>query len=291
MLNKLKAYLNKPFPMPDFQKTKFLISGYFGIFIFIFLFVFRPFGLDSFGNQIIYVSLGYGIVTFLVLVLNQFSFSLILIKAKNDDNWTVGKNILINSWFFISIAIGNWFYDYLFLPDQIRCFNLFDYIFVTIAVGIIPSFLATFYFEGKYKKEHQNIATETNLAIKARKKTEKNKIFIIKGIGTEEIIELNQNDFIMVKSDGNYCDFYYLNSNEISHKTLRITIKNVEELLKSASNIMRVHRSYLVNIKQVSRVSGNARNLTLYFDTFSLEASVSRSYEREVTNAIRNIAP
>jgi hypothetical protein len=290
MLKKLKAYLNAPFPMPDFQKTKFLISGYFGIFIFIFLFVFRPFGLESFGNQIIYVSLGYGIVTFLVLVLNQFSFSLILIKAKNDDNWTVGKNILINSWFFISIAIGNWFYDYLFLPDQIRCFNLFDYIFVTFAVGIIPSFLATFYFEGKYKKEHQTIATETNLAIKARKKTEKNKTFIIKGIGTEEIIELNQNDFILVKSDGNYCDFYYLTSNEITHKTLRITIKNVEELLKSASNIMRVHRSYLVNIKQVSRVSGNARNLTIYFDTFSLEAAVSRSYEREVTNAIRNIS-
>ncbi len=288
MLKSLIDYLSKPFPMIEMPEIRWKMSIYFGFFVFLFLYIFRPFGIDGEGLDVFAVSAGYGLVTLVIMLINHYFFPILIPNYFNPDKWTIFRALIINFWFLFSISVGNYFYDFLLIPDQSHSYNLLDYFGITVAVGIFPSIILTLYMERKYAKEHNDMATDLNLVIEHRKTYKKTKDLLFEGSGMDESLKLKPKDLISVKSDGNYCDFVFLENQNTVTKTIRIPIKKVEEITQNEGKIMRVHRSYIINIDHISHISGNARNLTIHLTNNDIEIPVSRSYEREVTNAIRH---
>src|SRR5690554_3152177 len=99
--------------------------------------LFQPFGLSYYQyNYKPIVLLGYGGVTFIILIINLFVITRIF--EKWFSNWTIGKQILWLSWIIFTIGTGNYFYSsMIFLMFAgIKGFIIFQ--LFTVVVGIFP---------------------------------------------------------------------------------------------------------------------------------------------------------
>lgn len=92
-----------------------------------------------------------------------------------------------------------------------------------------------------------------------------------------EIINFKENDFVYAIAVGNYIDMFTLHNDQIKKTTYRVTLSSFENQLAS-SCLKRCHRSYLVNKKKVTNISGNAQGLKLELKDQTEEIPVSRKY-------------
>ena len=289
MLNTIKEYLNRPLPAIESPKIRFLGALFFGVFIFLFLWVFQPFGISKYEDIAMQIGLGYGLVTFFIVLVNLFLLPLVFKSFFNPEKWTIKHDLLISVWNLFTIAAGNYFYDTYYWYEHLNSYSFGYYLLITTAVGIFPMAFGSFLFERRMKKEHDEIANKTNEIIRNRTEKPQNMQYTFKSDSKNEVLELKANDIICIKSEGNYCEFYFYNSSQISKKLLRISLKKVSEIIQNESEIVQCHRSFIANLKKVVKLDGNARNLSLHFDNLDITIPISRSKEEYVTNAIRHI--
>jgi len=272
--------------MIETVKQKLLISFLFAVFIYIFLIVFQPFGLSEIQfYKPLYVA-GFFIITLLVMFVSFFVGPLILKKAFNPDKWTVKKEIYFILWIINLIAIFNWLYNSTVGEEISEQYNLLTFLFITIAVGIIPTIFVTFYIEHYLAKKHDLISRElTGKIQRTDNESHSEKVKIVSD-NNADILTLNLQDFICVVSEGNYANVFYQDNNEIKKKLIRNSLSKLNEQFIIFDTIMRCHRSYIVNLQNVKRVSGNARNYNLYVEKLDFTIPVSRNFPKSI---IKNV--
>lgn len=77
-------------------------------------------------------------------------------------------------------------------------------------------------------------------------------------IGSKEAIDFSPSEILYVESIANYVGIVYLKDGEVCRKKLRSSLKDIETALEAFPYIVHIHRAFLVNIKFITRVSGNA---------------------------------
>lgn len=83
------------------------------------------------------------------------------------------------------------------------------------------------------------------------KKVETNKIKFI-GKNKDDILLLELNHFIMVEAMGNYVLIYFSTNNEKLEKMIiRNSISEIEAQISNHENIIRVHRSFIINLNNI----------------------------------------
>ena len=102
-------------------------------------------------------------------------------------------------------------------------------------------------------------------------------------------LSVRQEDLLYLKSADNYVYIYYLNSKkEIVNHMLRNFLKNIEEEF-SSENLIRCHRFYMVNPKNVKLIRKSKEGLLLELDTqVQCEIPVSKTYLSVVTEFFAN---
>ena len=102
-------------------------------------------------------------------------------------------------------------------------------------------------------------------------------------------MSLRAEDLLYLKSADNYVYIYYLNNKkEIVNYLLRNTLKNIEEN-NSNTNLIRCHRFYMVNSRNVKLLRKAKDGLLLELDTESLcEIPVSKTYLPAVSEFFAN---
>lgn len=290
MYKKLIAYLNKPFPIMITGSRKLMMPLGFGAFIFLFLYIFKPFGLSANFDEILFASLGFGIITTIISLANNFILPTILPKIFGHKSYTIGYNIITSLFYLTTIGTANWVFYFYYLNKDNEVDTPLQFIFYTITVGIFPMVFGAYITEKRMNKQNNNTADILNETINTDKIIKNNnfkELVFISEINSD-ILKVNSNDILCIKSDGNYCEFY-IEENPNANKTLmRFTMKNAANILENAENIIRVHRSFFVNINKVSHISGTARNISLHIENMDFSIPVSRINEQNVTNAISN---
>lgn len=203
-------------------------------------------------------------------------FSTIPTSSDVEEHWTLGKEALYISSYLLVVGIAqflirdliydnpnNWSWRYLF--EEVRNTFLVGGLFATI---LIPINFIRLMSKNSYRANALNVPhTDTQ----AREVTENRTNSLI----SIENIEFEVADFVFAKAEGNYVALHINGENPT--KTLkRITIKELDSLLQEHGNILKVHRSYLVNLEYVTQVKGNAQGYRLSL-VDSYEASVARS--------------
>ena len=289
MLKAITSYLNKPFPSIESTRARIIMPISFGFFVFAFLYIFKPFGISASPSDALMITLGYGIITLIISLINNFAIRYLFTLLKLDNSFTLKHNLYISIWFLFTIGLSNWAYANFILKNDELSASLIVYIFYTVAVGIFPMTIGAYFTERKLFKLNNQTAEIINLEID-------NDIIEIKEINFEFISELtddrliiNSKDLICIKSDGNYCEFYFDQNKEIKRKILRYTMKMALEVVTNHPKIIRCHRSYFINVRKISKVIGTARNLSLQVDNLEFSIPISRSNEQLVTKAISHI--
>ena len=272
--------------MTETSKQKLLVSFLFALFIYIFLIVFQPFGLSKIQFYRPLFIAGFFLITFLVMILSFFMGPLILKKAFNPDKWTVKKEIYFILWIICLIAVFNWLYNSTVGEEITEQYNLLTFLFITIAVGIFPTIFFTFYIEHYLANKHNLVSQE--LTGKIRKKNVKSTTGQIKIISENNATELTLNlqELICIVSEGNYANVFYYYKDEIKKKLIRNSLSKLNEQFVIFETIMRCHRSYIINLQNVNRVSGNARNYNLHVEKLDFTIPVSRNFPKEVIKSI-----
>lgn len=281
----IKQYLHQPYPL---YRNRWRIIISISFFISFFMYFFQPFGLSSFNNGLrTYFEIGYGVVTFLVLLVDLFLLPLIFKKWFDISKWTVLKQIVLQIWILFSIGIFNFFYSSLFL-NFTRVFIAFlVFQFYTLLVGIIPIIVGTFATQNKLLAENLEIANKYNddLTLKADSSSDAETLCLL-AENSKDKFEIKSSDIIYITSTGNYIQAFYQKEGELKNILLRNTLKQTEEQLKEIHSMIKCHRAFLVNKNKIVRMKGNSQGLRLILEGTDEEIPVSRNLSKSLMDII-----
>ncbi|MCQ2189270.1 MAG: LytTR family transcriptional regulator [Paludibacteraceae bacterium] len=132
--------------------------------------------------------------------------------------------------------------------------------------------------------EKINIQLSKNKAKETKQETSTDQITITGT--TQENVTLSPSDFLFAEAEGNYISIYFKKDGKAERRQLRQTMKQLAFELEEYPRIMRIHRAFLVNLDQISRVDGNSQGYRLKIDGYDGEIPVSRGYIADFNEAI-----
>ena len=276
-------FLAKPYPAHSRSKKGFYISIGTGLFVGLFLLLLQPFDLDDLRSPYKSIMiLGYGVISFIVVYFfNQILPSLFPLVS-DDKRWTVGKEIIYLNALILSIAMANTLYTPFLSPSNQLTLGAFGLMIVnTFLVGIIPSifFVIIDYsvLDKRYVSESQAIKLKADLSQIPASKS------LLKITTSQEEIQLHPENLLYIESDGNYAQVVCCEESNVKKDLYRSTLKHLDENIPDP-NIIRCHRSYMVNLDQVKAISGNAQGFKLTLHNCEEIVPVSRKYVPIVKN-------
>lgn len=278
----MNNYFNKPFPFIEKTSHRVLASFLFSSFIYAFLITFQPFGISKIQFYKPIFVLGFFVITFVVLLFSFLVAPLIGKQFFDFDKWTIKRNtIFLVAQFFI-ISVLNWTYNSTIGKEVTIQHSLLTFIFITISVGIFPTFFLIYILEKNLSRKNQDFASDFNRNIQKEPAKSEDITIELLSKNKSENLTLSLNQLICIKSEGNYLKIFYIEDQSIKSTLIRNSISKLEEQLLDFEKIKRCHRSYLVNLNKVEKVSGNARNLSLHIPNLDFTIPVSRSFPKEI---------
>lgn len=274
MFNRIKTWLDKPFPFYETFAEKLLVPLYISLFIIAFEIVFNPSNnTEIFSSQLLKI-LSYALITFLIASAANIWLPKLFSSFFQIENWKVWKMILFSIIKVLVISIANATYAFyvdipgnnIFFPAFLLRVSLF-----TISIAFIPVVVTILWLEKRFYKKNYKIAMSASTKLESLKENNAaHDVFEYNGFK----IELKRLSYI--KSDGNYCSFFYENDNSMSKKLIRITLKEIEEQITAKDNFIRCHKSYIVNVQKIKKIVGNARQYNVYLEDSDILIPVSR---------------
>lgn len=275
-------WFKKPYYFINSPKFNFILSFGVGFFIFLFLFLFQPFGITSLLNNKLLYTGGFGIVSFIITGFYFLLLPLVFKKFFKDENWTIGKNIIFLFFLIFTITFGNFYFNsFVQNTKNTELLSLKDFFVYTFSLSIFPIIIFTYISEKLYRIYREKSSKEI-MRFKTSNRVEKkdNKVHLF-GDNKKENLSFNINDLIYITSQGNYASLFLKTEKGIEEKVLRNTLSNINKLLSNNTNIVRCHKSYIVNTSFVDSISGNARGYFLESNLISKQIPVSRRFTKQ----------
>ncbi len=223
-----------------------------------------------------------GLMTFLGILLVLEVIPRVFFKPDLKENWTIGKECLLIVLLLFVITIFNNTLSLIISKkpfDNIILHFLNSSLYVVL-LGIVPAFLLVWLNYTILLKENLKKISLYNKQLESRitfTESDISNVIRIQTNNKNEVLELDLNSFLFAKSEGNYIDVFTKISGKVRCKPYRLTIQKLEEELGNYVFIINTHRSYVINIRNISTTSGNARNYRISFEGVPHEVPVSRN--------------
>jgi len=284
--NSFTDTLNRPYYLETLPGRRWMTCFKYGAFVFLFLVVFQPFGLSALSEGILTVALGYGLTTFLVMaILNIVFFSMATVFF-SEEKWNVLKEIYWNMINVLLIGAANAAYSSFigmvsFTPYVLLVFELY-----TVSLAVLPITITVLVKESRQKNKFEEKSEELNTHIESYKPAAitpgVDQRLVISSENEKDKLEISINDLVFIQSSDNYVEVYFQARNTVNKKLLRNTLKRVAARLEAHKDLFRCHKSYLVNVKRISHVSGNAQGYKLQLSGTDILIPVSRQNNDEL---------
>jgi hypothetical protein len=283
----LESWLKRPLPFFETTKQKLVMSIVFGAFITVFL-IFFDYSPDGESSYIqILKALAYGIITFIVMFFYSYILPMIIPNYFNSERWNIGRSIVYGIVLVVSIGIFNALFSFNYDNPNNRT-SVFPFLFAvvhrTFIIGVIPTVIFNLWFERRLYKKYDSRAERVNANLTKSNYSNND----VRLITLNEKVNLLEQDLICIKAEGNYCQVYYLELSTPQKVILRNTLKNMEDSFKDADRILRCHKSYIINLDKVKKVTGNAKGYNFIVDEFNSPIPISRDISKELLSKITN---
>lgn len=279
LISKLLEVLKKPHPT-DFNIAKYIIGSIaFGIFVFLFLFIFKPFGLQVLsGKELIKLTCGYGLVTTTYLIIHLFVMAIFI----HENIWTVEKDI-INSLIIIAmIGLCNYIFHSIYFSKTFILVKLLQFQLEALAISFLPVSFITLLKQNillkKYLQEAEAINQRKDQIFSDNRE---DKIITISALNPRNDFTCNRNDIVYLHALDNYVVIRFIKDSNSTKEIIRTTLKKAKDNLNEYPNFFHCHKSYIANLDKVIKVSGNAQGLKLHFDHIDEIIPVSRQLHQK----------
>lgn len=287
-------YFNKPYPFLRNTKRNVTTNIIVGVFITLFLMVFKPFGVDLWqtDNKLLKLA-GFGFISFFVPTLILFLLILLVPRKVLEDSWRIGYEILSIVITLCGIALGNLIYGNYLHIMQFSFTGYISTLLVVISIGVFP---VTFYVlstQNKLLKINLENAGQINNSIKAKSMPpvfQSNDQIILLSENEKDKLQMESSQLFYIESSDNYSTIIFNAHGSKKKSMLRGSLKRMESQL-NIDHIVRCHRAYIINLRNVKHVEGNAAGYKVKFEGLEESIPVSRTYSAEVIEKLKSLNP
>jgi hypothetical protein len=291
-----KEHLVNEIEYPSRYQPENLLNSVAIVFavIFVFLLLFSPFGVYEPEFKLNY---------FLICGFHAFSPALILflyfgtynyIKRNQLKNWTLLQEYIhVGVFLFLSGVASFLMRDFIYNnPNNWSLRYLWEEVRNCFLAGILFYFflrMAGFYFQSK--KGSPFVLQFVPLKNKVEKTAMSSTLFINTQVKQDDFT-LNLEDLLFVKADGNYIELTKSSNDETTVELKRISLTQFEKQIANYPHFFRCHRTYLVNMFKIEKVSGNSQGYILSFQNTDVKIPVSRNQIESFNhcyNQLRNL--
>jgi hypothetical protein len=283
---KIKEYFYQPYPLIG---NKWMIILSISLFVPLFMIIFQPFGLSEYhGTDKLARIVGYGLVTFIILVVNLFLITRLIKPWYNEQVWTVIKQIFWLLWIVFTIGLGNFLYSSIIFSfwsfKGLIIFQLY-----TIEVGIIPIVIVTIIQQNLMLNRNLRSVRDFNNNLKINDGKNDNQKIVFTSDNQKDKLELELSNLLYIESTKNYIEVFYYNGGKVINSLLRCSLKRIELQIVNHSTLFKCHRSFIVNINKVIQIKGNSQGLKLTLKHTDKEIPVSRNLTNELKTKIEQL--
>jgi LytTr DNA-binding domain len=275
--------LFQPYPFNEKTLQRIILQGcYEGAFVALFLIIIQPFGISEMqSNDKNWVLIYYGIVTTAAGYVLRLGIFRLFPSYFSEPKWTILKEITTILGLILLITMGNYALTMSLFNIPTSLYNFVQMLLMVATIGIFPTvFGVMLNYIIQLKKYNRSFSIEKPIpnnsetiilpaAIKLIAENEKDQL------------ELGHDDLFYIESSDNYSTVFYQKGNRLQQSLIRSSLSRFENQIQSP-HIVRCHRSFIVNLEKVAKVSGNAQGYRLHLDGFKLQVPVARKYSAVV---------
>lgn len=276
MIPRISNFLNKSYPQNYIIRRPFIGTLIFLAFCFCFVVLYKPLDLHQarlfnfeFTMAIYLGSLSIPLY-FIVLLLKRIKY------FSRPNEWTFSKEIVSIVLILFGMGIVIYFIGFM-MEVPAKRWNLATFLDScehAFLVGIVPlGFSTVMNYRHLFAQE---IVTDFTPDLKVTPVEQPEKIIRISSQLKKEELNIYPSQIVYAESDSNYVVFYLEVDKKIQKKIIRNSISNIEQQLSAVPFLMRTHRAYIVNLKQIVSQKGNSLGYRLTLHGIDATIPVSR---------------
>jgi len=269
--------LNQPYPFNNNFKHNLRTIALVCMGFMLITLYFQPFGINFLASA----KDGYFVLIIGLVSAAIFFFSTLILpglfpKLFESDRWTVRKEMIWNVGMFAVMIVGFTLTAMIFNISSMQSLTFFR----SGALALLPLILFNLlnYNHSLKSKVNQVIDSGRHWLAEERKGghlTGKEHVHIESENG-KEVFDDDLKNIVLIQSSSNYVEIFYREGAIIRKQLIRQTLNNVESLLSKFPNIRKCHRCCLVNLNQMSKLTGTSPNYTLQVNGLDFLIPVSR---------------
>ncbi|MDY8135874.1 LytTR family DNA-binding domain-containing protein [Aquimarina sp. 2201CG5-10] len=272
--NQRKSFWRQPAVFLRTKREKLSLITFLTIYIPLFLLIFQPFGVNNYdpthriGLEFLLVAVGFGIINGLGTWVYEFVFAPFLFPA--PDRLLFIIRICIE-FFWLSI-ITFLLYNVLGRFHDWNIDSFIGFIRDVAVSGIIPLTIIFLYFNYIKTRNAYKVLLEF-----PKSELSKKEMICLASDNGKQMISLTIDSLLLIEAQDNYVAVFHLENEKIKKTLLRTTMKKLEEKLIDFS-IIRCHRSFIVNTRNIQKISSSNNRLKLHIQKLDFVVPVSRKY-------------
>ncbi|MBO7231413.1 MAG: LytTR family transcriptional regulator [Bacteroidaceae bacterium] len=272
------------------KRNQIIMVLYVSIFAIIFINIFTPFDSKKWvdNNTTLYF-VWSSVLVLLGMVVVAISRVIMYRKSRHPEHnitilvyviWVFVELILLSGVFTLFALIIRKHLNIAVVEDPLTVF--LDAMRYTVFIIFIPYFICVLYFSYRERTAKLRALMGENVGFKSS-----NLISIRDSRGVLQLSVAKEN-LLYIESADNYICIWYQKNEMLKKQLLRITMKDISEQLAD-TNVVRCHRSYMVNLDLVKVMRREKENLFLELGVPGLkEIPISKTYGE---NVLRRLVP
>jgi len=268
-------------------KENFVLFLGISFSVFLYILFFQPFPPENFdfNNNLLFAA-GLGTIIFINIFLIRILF-LSIIKSRNK---TVQDSPLLSYLSsFVIWAIGT--ISFAFFLHYIGQVEITFFVVTKIAfICLAPVALLKIYdVIHELRQQNESLIIEKKLIQKQVEKFEEgvlNKTIDFFSENSTENLSLTVSDVAFIKSADNYVEIVYKQGEDFKKKLIRNTLKNIEQQTKQFPNLIRCHRTCIINTLHIDKLQRDLNNHWLIIKGYDEQIPVSRQYLLKIKETI-----
>ncbi|MCK4345504.1 MAG: LytTR family transcriptional regulator DNA-binding domain-containing protein [Bacteroidales bacterium] len=279
-------FLNKSYPFNDDLKQNLKVIFGISLGMFLFILFFQPIDLmtTDFNNKLLIIA-GFGCITLVILGLTLIIAPSVLPGLFLSGKWNFKRDIVLNTCIWVLISVASTFYARYVGQTNIT----FHSVSIIVLLSLVP--VAILIIVNRFEILKIKLQNALNLSEKPDKtiKEENEPVEIeFESENKSERFSLPLNKIILLRSADNYIEIFWEKESEIIKRLIRKTLINAEYQLKEYKNFIRCHRTCLVNVDYVMKLTGNVQMQKIRLKYIDEEIPVSRQYILKVKEILQD---
>ena len=239
--------------------------------VFLILFLLQPFEISEYDGSRFLICLAFGMVTFVCSIAMDYFIAVPLQRrAKPWRIWYQAVMVFVE---ILVIGVCNFLLAGFAFKYPLTWTSCLEMVYWTIIIGLVYAGLSTTFSYQSYLRRQLDA-----LLVKTSKEQEGIMVAIHDNRVRGNDLRIPLNDLLYIEAQKNNVVVYYMDSGHLCRKEILSTLTSVLTDMETYHNIFQCHRSFVVNLNNITSARGNSNGYVLELGGGIASVPVSRSF-------------